>query len=405
VFAVPHTATEDAIEVLLVKRHLVQARVDGQLHRGVVPNWAGQWGLIAARPLVSQSMETTVQGAVLAQTGIDLSDPASAERYRIVGAEPQTLKDGDDKPVSVLFLTFLPEGLHAFAADAEESLATGKVRDGVIDTLEIKPLASALSLVAPCHPPPAGWAGLLRATQGSGRTGRPLRSPSPDLLDQLATRAAMAPTGARLAIARLAACNPSAAPPPEDVPSDEARLVELRVIGACRGENGGWYQTYAPGQAIYIQALTQPPSAAAVVPIAWQGGEPDALGRPDWRTLPLGRLSRRGTSFPVKALLGADVHERRIAVVPHLTGVEVSRAHGIYPADAAPNAALSGAVWVRAVVSPATEEAFRYLKWYGGAIDPAHPLDRRLVSVQDVVADGKGLGVEIDLAADVTGEY
>ncbi|MEJ2694573.1 MAG: hypothetical protein P8166_16495 [Candidatus Thiodiazotropha sp.] len=90
------------------------------------------------------------------------------------------------------------------------------------------------------------------------------------------------------------------------------------------------------------------------------------------------------------------MREARVAVVPALLGVELSRAHTPSRGDDESDNIPSGTAWVRAVLSPATEEAFRHLNWYGGRVDPNHPLDRRLVSLQEIAADGKGVAVEAD---------
>jgi hypothetical protein len=384
VFALPHTAVDDRVKVLLVKRHLIQTQLDGRAHNGVIPNWAGQWGLIAARPLVSQSVEQTVQGAVLAQTGIDLSDPASAARYQIVSAEPRTLTDTNEMPMSVLFLTFMPEGLQTFADDAATHVAAGKVRDGAIDTLEIMPVSSALTLTGPCPQPPDGWAGLISASRLRNRSLVPLGSGITALTRQLAERAAMAPSAARLALRTLATCSGAEdLDIPQVVPGENVSLVALEIIGARQHGGDLWYQTYSPGQVIHIRAVTSPPSMQTI-PIEWQGGEPDADGRPDWRALPLDRLSAPGSAFTIRAVLGGETRVTRIAVIPDLIGVELTRAGTL------------GMVWVRAVMSPATKDAFPHLNWYGGTIDPNHPHDRRLVSLQDIAADGKGVAVEAD---------
>ena len=393
VFALLHTVNQEGIEVLLVKRHLIQTLVDGRTHRGVVPNWAGQWGLIAARPLVSQSMEETVQGAVLAQTGVDLSDPASAERYRIVSAEPRTLTGDDDKPITVLFLTFMPEGLRIFTADATDRVAAGKVRDGAIAALEIEPVSRALTRIAPPVPPPEGWAGLVSSRHARGHEFGFLGSGGAVLTSQLVERTAMVPTAARVAVQTLAACAKTQAPVVLQTPPEGASLTGLEIVGARPHGGRLWYQTYAPGEVIYIHAVANPTSEQAL-PIEWQGGEPDPEGRPDWRILPLDRLSAPEAPFSVWAVLRGDRLEARIAVVPELIGVETTRAHFADLGGGAPDIRASGAVWVRAVMSPPTEEAFRHLNWYGGRVDPRHPFDRRLVSLQEIVNDGKGVAVE-----------
>jgi hypothetical protein len=388
---------EERVEVLLVKRHLIQTRVDGRSHRSIIPNWAGQWGVIAARPLVSQSMEQTVQGAVLAQTGVDLSDPASAERYRIIGAQPHTLTDANNKTFAALFLTFLPEGLQAFAADAADRIGAGKVRDGVIDRLEIEPVAQALALLGPCAQPPEGWAGFVSSNRLRNREPGSLRSEGSMLISQLVGRSAMAPAAARLAVQTLAGCvepkNTGASQASEKV----VHFSELEILGARLHESGLWYQFYTPGQVISIHAVTTAPSAQEL-PIEWQGGEPDPRGRSDWRSLPLDRLSHPETPFTIQASLEGDRVEVRIAVVPVLIGMEVTRAHTLNRENGGSDTLATGATWVRAVLSPSTEEAFRHLNWYGGRADPNHPLDRRMVSLREIASDGKGVAVEANRA-------
>ena len=395
VFALLHTVAQQQIEVLLVRRHLIQTLVDERSHRGLIPNWAGQWGVIAARPLVSQSMEETVQGAILAQTGIDLSDPASAERYRIVNAQPRTLTCVDNKAIDVLYLTFMPEGLRAFMDDAANHIAARKVRDGVIDALEIVPISQALTLIEPCAPPPEGWSEFVSNNRSRSRGPSPLGSGSSWLASQLIERTAMLPTAARQALQTLAACVTEQNPAARRTPAEEVRLTKLEIVGAHRHSSGLWYQTYAPGQIIRIRAVTTAPSSDALT-LEWQGGEPDPKDRPDWRALPLDRLSAPGSPFSVRALLGGEVREARIAVVPDLLGVELSRAHTPGGGDDKSDSVPSGTAWVRAVLSPATEEAFQHLNWYGGSVDPNHPLDRRLVSLQEIASDGKGVAVEAD---------
>jgi hypothetical protein len=393
VFTLPHTMIQGRVEVLLVRRHLIQTLVDGRPHRGVIPNWAGQWGLIAARPVVSQSMERTVQGAVLAQTGIDLSAPASADRYRIVGAQPHTLTDQDNKPVAVLFLTFLPEGLRAFAADAAERIGSEKVRDGVIDTLEIEPVSQALSLIEPREQPPEDWAEFITGARlSSGGLGS-LGSRGSMRASQLVERSAMAPKEARLAVNTLVACMTPKEPTISPAPGEEGRLYELQILGARLHESGLWYQTYAPGQAISIRAVTTSPSAQGL-PIKWQGGEPDPEGRPDWRSLPLDWLSAPEAPFSIRASLDGISLEACIAVVPELIRIELVYSQSIERENGGFDTIASDAVWIRALLSPATEAAFRHLNWYGGSVDPNHPYDRRLVSFREITANGKAFTVE-----------
>ncbi|MGD9164287.1 MAG: hypothetical protein PVF13_05960 [Chromatiales bacterium] len=385
IFTLPHTVIQERVEVLLVRRQLIQTLVNGRPHRGVIPNWAGQWGLIAARPLVSQSMEQTVQGAVLAQTGIDLSAPVSAERYRIVGSQPHTLMGRGNKPVAVLFLTFLPEGLRAFAADAAEHIGDGKVHDGVIDTLEIEPVSRALTLIGPREQPPEGWVEFISGARPRGGGLRFLGSGASMLAGQLVERSAMAPKAARLVVDTLVACMRPEEPTIPPAPGQGGRLSELQILGARLHESGLWYQTYAPGQALSVRAVTTSQTAQALA-IEWQGGEPDPEGRPDWRSLPLDRLSEPEAPFSIRASLDGISLEASIAVVPELIGVEVVHPQSIERENGGFGTIASDEVWIRARLCPATESAYRHLNWYGGSVDPNHPHDRRLVSFRELTA-------------------
>lgn len=363
VFALLHTADDKGLGVLLVQRHLVRTWAGGRRVRGDVPNWAGQWGLIAARPLVTQPTERTVQGAVLAQTGIDLAAPQSAERYRIIRSEARTLVDRDGGPVTVLLLTCLPQGLAAFAADAQANLTARKVEDGVLARVEVRPVAAALPLVAPCAAPAEGWARFVADHGLVQRSGSP-RSDAGQLVRQLSERTAMAPAGARAALDVLAGL-------PIGETQPRPRLQELRVLGA-RPMGGDWYQTWSPGEVVLVQALTDPAGAE----VTWEGGAPDPLGRPDWRALPRDRLSDPGVPFRIEARLGDQRGEARIAVVPELVGIEV-RGQG----DGA-------GVLVRARLAPEDAAAFRHLHWDGGAVRPGEPEGQRLLTAADLAAGG-----------------
>jgi hypothetical protein len=397
--------TQERLEVLLVKRQLIQTLVNGRSHRGVIPNWAGQWGLIAARPLVSQTIEETVQGAVLAQTGIDLSAPNSAERYQIVGAQPHTLTDQDNNPVTVLFLTFLPDGLNSFAADAAERIGAKKVCDGVIDTLEIKPILQAQALIGPCEQPPEGWADFINSSSLPSSGPWSLRSGEAMLADQLAERSAMVPQAARLAINTLVSCvSPEKPSNPSPVPEENGMLSELQIHGANLHQSGLWYQTYAPDQAIGIRAVTTPPGDQAL-PIEWQGGAPDPEGRPDWRTLSLDCLSAPGDPFLIRASLDGVSLEVRISVVPKIIKIELFPPQSMERENAELDSIASDAVWVRACLYPATEASFQHLNWHGGSLDPNHPLDRRLVSFRELNTNGKAFTLEADLGLQYRPDY
>jgi hypothetical protein len=384
IFALFHTASDAGVHVLSVRRHLVRTRVDGKTTRGDVPNWAGQWGLIAARPLVTQPVEQTVQGAVLAQTGIDLSAADSAERYRVIRTETRTLSVADAGAIEVLLLTCLPEGLDALAADAQTNLDARRVDDGVLAAAEVQPIGTALSRVAPCATPDEGWERFL-ANHGLAEQGGLLDRLTGGLAQRLAERSAMPPTGAQAALDILAAL----AIPQVHSDTASARLAALNVLGARSGSAGDWYQTWSPGEMVLIQAVTEPPAAA----VAWDGGATDPLGRADWRAVGRDNLSDPGAPFLVRAgIAGAPADEQqevRVAVIPELVGVEVEGVDG------------DGSVRVRALLAPADQRAAAHLRWNGGVPEPGDGAVRRLSASE--LAAGERLSLTPTLSASDAG--
>lgn len=357
IHALFHTASDDGISVLLARRHLARTWSGGRPVRGEVPNWAGQWGLISARPMVTQPAEQSVQAAVLSQTGIDLSAPQSAERYRIVRTETRTFADRAGTLTTALLLTCLPEGLAAFAADAQANLNSRKVEDGVLALVEVHPLSSGLNQVAPLPEPAQGWLQLvLEHGLASGqRAGAMAKA--------LAERSAMTPSGALAALGLLADL-------PVSFPGAPGRLTGLRVYGA-RPSGDDWYQTWSPWESVLVQALTEPAGAE----VAWEGGDPDPLGRADWHCLPRNRLSEPGAPFRIGASLGADRFEVSVAIVPELVGVELESG--------------GEGVRVRARLAPDEAAAYRHLRWNGGSSPAGESPGLRLLTVAEL---GSGEG-------------
>lgn len=95
------SAGKQETEVLLVKRLLIQKWTGGRSSNPEIPQWAGQWGGICARPEALQPIDKTAYAALFAQTGINLNDPLVAEKYQIKTIQPETLQDVNYNPVPV----------------------------------------------------------------------------------------------------------------------------------------------------------------------------------------------------------------------------------------------------------------------------------------------------------------
>lgn len=392
IFTLCYAAGDPGTELLLVRRQLLQKWADNRPLRGIIPAWAGQWGVVADRPPQLQPVGPTAYAAFRAQTGISLDDPAMAQRYGVIGSESKNLQDSAYNPVPVLYVQLTLEGLKSLSGDAQANLAAQQIRDGVLQTLAIKRLAEASALLGPVSPPPEGWRAYLVQNYYGGKPPGQLNTEIDQLTSQLTRSSAEAASGLRLAIANI----PAAIQPPPVT----ARLVELRVSGAELSPSGIWYQSYSPDQAIRIQAVTDPPNSEAQSQIAWQGGGPDPSGYPALRIVPLQAITPFGTSLSVRATLAGESKSVKVAVVPNILGFDVAGAmadgEGVWSLD--PKAEKSAVV--RAMLEPPDPEAYKWLKWKGGEVDAMHPDDRRLVPLQAVLDPKQPLPIEVSVNID-----
>ncbi|MCK9397135.1 MAG: hypothetical protein M0Q44_16285 [Methylobacter sp.] len=391
-FTLCYAAGNSGTVLLLVRRQLIQKWVDGLSVRGIIPSWAGQWGIVADRPQKLQPIEQTAYAAFLAQTGINLGDTVTARRYGVIGTETKNLQDNAYNPVPVFYVIFTPDGLKSLSADIQANLEAQQIRNGVLQTVSIKPVTEAKSLLGPVSPPPDGWKAYLIQNYYGGKAPGQLNTDIDQLTAQLTERSAEPATSFRLAIENT----PASIQPPPPV----TRLVELKVSGAERSPGGTWYQSYSPDQAIRIQAVTDPQLGDTQNQIVWQGGAPDPSGYPALRIVPLKDITPSGTFLTVQATLANQSKSVRVAVVPNILGFDVNGAmadgNGKWSLD--PNCGESAVV--RAMIEPDSPAAYKWLKWNGGEVDSKHPDDRRLVPVKSVLDPKKPLPIEVEINLD-----
>ena len=387
------TEGEHDTNLLLVRRVLVQKRVDGRAVQGVIPHWAGQWGVITASPTQSQPIIATAYDTFLSQTSLNLADPVAAKPYEILGTETKTLQDSDYNPVPVLYVICAPRGLAALTADVQANIEARKPRDGVLEMAAIKRLPEATTLLEPVLPPTTGWKQYLIANYYGGKAPGPLNLDIGTLTERLTTYSAEPPTAFSVVIKNV----PKSGVVP---PVTTGRLVELKVNGAEHTPSGIWYQSYAPGQSIFLQAVTEPATPEVQQQIRWQGGTPDPFGYANLRTVPLDRLTPRGAPFIVQASLGDQTKSVKVAVVPNLLRFDVTGAQSEGENTWGLNSQGDSTAVVRAVVEPDTTEAYTFLTWSGGEVDPRNPHDRRLVPTRLVRDPKNPLPVEVHITVE-----
>lgn len=185
-------------------------------------------------------------------------------------------------------------------------------------------------------------------------------------------------------------CPPPPCPPP--LPP-KARLLRLEVDAAAAIGGEHYVAEYAPGKAVTVRGIVDPPLPAVYAGLIWQGGEPTCCN--DSRLLSRDSITRAGEPEVVCVWLGDTRLRVWVTVRPLFGGFDVGNAVqsgerwiALYSADGDP-------VTVRAAMLPDVPEAYRYLVWEGGCIDAEHPDDRRLVPRSAVTP----LGLPVSVSA------
>jgi len=180
-------------------------------------------------------------------------------------------------------------------------------------------------------------------------------------------------------------------------PDVAAKILSLEVAEATRAPSGLFYQTYNESLSLSIRAVTDPDSAAAWGQVTWTGGEADASGIANWRSVPLKNITPVGQPLTITASANGTSQSVKIAIVPDLLNFDVSGAMANGGENWSFQSDIQEPVVVRAVIKPDTPEAYKWLKWTGGKVDPKNPDDRRLISPAEAGNSDKNLPVEVDI--------
>lgn len=202
-FVMPYGYGLDGAQVLLAQRQLIQQRVDGRNVPGVIPCWAGQWGLIGAEGASSEPPADTALRALREQTGIELADAATSRRYLAFNRALVKLQTADYTPFSVLAIFLTEAALGALAEAARRALDSEQPPQGLLQSVEVVGLAAALQRLGATAKPPNGWRSYLVQNYYGGRPPGQLNTEIDTLAGRLARRAAEDPAMFRLALQPL----------------------------------------------------------------------------------------------------------------------------------------------------------------------------------------------------------
>lgn len=162
-FVLPFAQDENGSNVILGQRALLQTKFDGKENRtpsplsDVIPEWAGQWGLIGGVIADSESAEAAAVRHFKAQTGLDLSDPDIQSNFLLGNQGMMTEKTEDYAPLNVLTVFTTMGGLKLLNSVLDDTIGTIQVSDGTLEKAAIYPIKDARSALGAAAAPSSGW--------------------------------------------------------------------------------------------------------------------------------------------------------------------------------------------------------------------------------------------------------
>jgi hypothetical protein len=195
----PYARAAAQSQVLLARVALVNPGARGGRSPHIVPDHAGQWGLIGGAAPAEVPADQAAVALFRQRTGIALDDPGAAARFAVLPPAIRTLADAERRQFTAVYWETSAAGLAALADAINRAIGGGET-DGVIAEAAPLPLAEALSRMGPVPKPAGGWGRVIVEQVYGGRLPQAMDTTYPTLVNQLAARSQQSAEPFRIAL-------------------------------------------------------------------------------------------------------------------------------------------------------------------------------------------------------------
>jgi ADP-ribose pyrophosphatase YjhB (NUDIX family) len=157
----PFAIAEMTAHVLLARRNLIQKRENSRPIRGVIPAWAGHWGLILTEVLKGETPEAAGLRAFQEQTGIDPTDQHVVMNFVLGNKQVVKLETDNYTAFDVLCLFTTSDALSLLAESIQGLLNSNTPLEDTLNSVAVFPINKARQQLGAVLPPPKGWQGYL----------------------------------------------------------------------------------------------------------------------------------------------------------------------------------------------------------------------------------------------------
>lgn len=165
-FVLPFAMANDQAQILLAERTCIVRKKDGKAVSGtnpvdIIPEWAGQWGLIGDAVASGETPELAAERALLEQTGLDLGDADVVSNFLLANRRVVSLKTDDLTPFNVLCIFTTSTALDLIADAANSQIVGGTASTDLLQSIAVTAMDQARKKIGATTPPSSGWSGYL----------------------------------------------------------------------------------------------------------------------------------------------------------------------------------------------------------------------------------------------------
>lgn len=189
-FTLPFAVEKSGVQVLLGQRQLIQRTVDGKSVQGIIPEWAGQWGLIGGAANSGETPKDTAIRTFHEQTGLDMKDNDVCANFLLQNQSIITLKTPDYREFNVLCVFTNPAGIELVSSVIGDVIGTPQCSEGTLAAANTFSMNEARKKTGPTPPPTGGWQNFLIQSYYGGKAPGQLNTEINVLTNQITNNAA-----------------------------------------------------------------------------------------------------------------------------------------------------------------------------------------------------------------------
>ncbi|TNE61545.1 MAG: hypothetical protein EP335_15405 [Alphaproteobacteria bacterium] len=168
-FVMPFALDDTTAYILTCKRPFLQKRDKGAPVQGIVPEWAGQWGLVGGQAASGESGPDAATRLFHEQTGLNLSDADVCRNFLLGNMSFLSLETAASEPFTLCCIFTTVGGIRLLESVLHDVKGTVQASNDLIADVAALPVLDVVSRAGSAAEPPGGWSKYLVANYFGGK--------------------------------------------------------------------------------------------------------------------------------------------------------------------------------------------------------------------------------------------